>query len=228
MSDSESSKSGRGKKRRMYQSFEEDVVNDSNSQKSHARESTKVDDQETVRQASVDQTKIEILEDIKFKGSLLSPNKQKELNDLVRSNIYWSMGFSVLPIPFVDSFLISATQLNMLKEISQKYNIPFHENKIKIYVATFAGSTSYHLGSQIIKSVLKKIPVIGAVSTLVSPVLAAATTYALAKVFIYHFELGGNLLDFKPEKVRAYFAKQFEDGKSKLHQMHNDFDFTNS
>ena len=138
------------------------------------------------------------------------------------------MGFSLVPIPFVDSFLITSMQLRMIDEISQKYNIPFNENAGKAFIATLASSTSYHFGTQVIKSFVKKIPVIGIASSLVSPVLAAATTYAIAKVFIYHFELGGNLLDFKPEKVREYFAKQFEDGKSKLHEMRTDFDFINS
>jgi uncharacterized protein (DUF697 family) len=40
-----------------------------------------------------------------------------------------------------------------------------------------------------------------------------ACTYALGKVFVQHFESGGTFLDFDPEKVKAYFAEKFKEGK---------------
>ncbi|MDE2463441.1 MAG: GTPase, partial [Alphaproteobacteria bacterium] len=42
------------------------------------------------------------------------------------------------------------------------------------------------------------------------PSLAAASTYALGKVFIQHFESGGTFLDMDPDKVSAYFKEQYE------------------
>lgn len=231
MSDMEKNKSSRGKKRRMYQTVDEEVQNDFSDSTSSAKESTEANytqSDESIRQIPTGQTKIEVLEEIKYKGNLLSKAKQVELNNVVRNNIYWSMGFSVLPFPFIDSFLVSTIQLKMLDEISRIYDVPFKENAGKSYLASLIGSMGHQVGTQILKSFIKKIPVIGFVSAFVSPVLAAATTYAIAKVFIYHYELGGNLLDFKPEKVRAYFAKQLEDGKSKLHHLNKDYDFTNA
>lgn len=223
MGASESSKSGRGKKRRMYQSYDEDI--DQN-----ADENTENDKNEKkkVQDIPASQTRVENLEVVKFKGSILSAEKQSELNALVKSNIYWTMGFSVVPLPFVDTFLVSSMQLKLVNDISTIYGAKWHEDIGKKYVSTFISSAGYHIGNQLIKSFVKKIPVIGLASVLVSPLLSAATSYALAKVFIYHFELGGNLLDFKPEKMRSYFAKQFEDGKSKLNHMRQDFDFTKS
>lgn len=223
MSTGDSSKSGRGKKRRMYQSYDEDT--DINTESSDEGE-TKADPE--VQDIPSSQTKVEVLEIVKYKGSILSPEKQKELNDLVKSNIYWTMGFSVVPLPLVDTFLVSSMQLKMVNDISTVYGVKWHEDIGKKYIGSFISSTGYHFANKIIKSFVKKIPVIGFASVLVSPLISAATSYALAKVFIYHYELGGNLLDFKPEKMRAYFAKQFEDGKSKLHQMGSDFNFTRS
>jgi len=45
------------------------------------------------------------------------------------------------------------------------------------------------------------------------PAVAGASTYAVGQVFIQHFESGGTFLDFDPEKVKGYFAEQFEKGK---------------
>lgn len=231
MSDVEKNKSTRGKKRRMYQTAEEEVQTENTDPASNTKVSQNTIVAKVLQsegpslKARENQSKVEGLDEAKFKGRLLSKAKQEELNILVRNNIYWSMGLSVLPFPIIDSFLVSTIQLKMLDEISRIYEVPFKENIGKAYLASLIGSTSHQVGTQIIKSIIKKIPVIGFASTFVSPVLAASTTYAIAKVFIYHFELGGNLLDFKPEKVRAYFAKQLKDGKSKIHNLNTDFNF---
>ena len=42
---------------------------------------------------------------------------------------------------------------------------------------------------------------------------SGASTWALGKVFIQHFESGGTFLDFNPEKVREYYKVQFEEGR---------------
>jgi uncharacterized protein (DUF697 family) len=61
---------------------------------------------------------------------------------------------------------------------------------------------------------LKAIPGVGGLIGMVaSPALAGASTYALGKVFIQHFESGGTLLDFDPAKMKAYYASQYEEGK---------------
>ena len=46
------------------------------------------------------------------------------------------------------------------------------------------------------------------------PALAGASTYAVGKVFVQHFESGGTFLNFDPEDVRDYYAEQFEKGKA--------------
>ena len=48
-----------------------------------------------------------------------------------------------------------------------------------------------------------------------SPAFSGAVTYAIGKVFVQHFEMGGTLLDFNPEKVKKYFREQYEQGMKK-------------
>jgi hypothetical protein len=54
----------------------------------------------------------------------------------------------------------------------------------------------------------------GLLGILAVPAFAGATTYAIGKVFIRHFESGGTFLDFDPSKAKAYFQQQFKKAKS--------------
>ena len=52
---------------------------------------------------------------------------------------------------------------------------------------------------------MKYVPVFGfLVGAIPAITTAAGITYAIGKVFIQHFELGGALLDFDAAKTRAY------------------------
>jgi uncharacterized protein (DUF697 family) len=58
------------------------------------------------------------------------------------------------------------------------------------------------------------IPVAGTIIGGVSvPLLAGATTFAVGRVFIQHFETGGTFLDFDVDKMKNYFQQEFEKGK---------------
>ena len=65
-------------------------------------------------------------------------------------------------------------------------------------------------------SLIKAIPGVGTVlGVLAAPVFTTASTYAVGKVFIQHFEAGGNVLNFDPEAMREHFKAEFEEGVSK-------------
>jgi uncharacterized protein (DUF697 family) len=66
-----------------------------------------------------------------------------------------------------------------------------------------------------IGSIIKTVPGIGAVvgALIAGPAIAAGSTYAVGKVFVHHFEAGGTLLNFNPDKMRAYYASQFQEGQ---------------
>jgi hypothetical protein len=49
-------------------------------------------------------------------------------------------------------------------------------------------------------------------STISYPVAAGASTYAVGKVFMLHFESGGTLLDFDPAKMKNYYRETYRKG----------------
>jgi hypothetical protein len=66
-------------------------------------------------------------------------------------------------------------------------------------------------------SLAKGLPVLGwAAAPAGVALFGGASTYAVGKVFVQHFESGNTFLSFDPEAVRAYYARQFEQGKAEV------------
>lgn len=142
-------------------------------------------------------------------------------NDLVKKYMWWSMGAGLIPVPFVDIAAVSGVQLKMIKDISEIYGIKFSENKGKSIVSALLGSiVPNSLARGGVGSILKMIPVVGTVMGGISMSLfSGASTYAIGKAFIQHFESGGTFLNFDPVKVKDYFFSKFEEGKKVAGEM---------
>ena len=75
-------------------------------------------------------------------------------------------------------------------------------------------------------SVAKLVPVVGwAAGVVVMPTIVGASTYAIGRVFVRHFQEGGSITDISAEKMKGYYAEQREAGKkvvasvkSKIHK----------
>lgn len=140
--------------------------------------------------------------------------REAQAQEIVMKHVWWAAGMGLIPVPLVDLAAVTATQLKMLKNLSDHYEVEFSEQRGKSIIGALVGGALPGLTASTAKSLLKFIPGVGGLIGLAAvPALAGASTYALGKVFILHFESGGTLLDFDPDKVRAHFAKEFEEGK---------------
>ena len=123
----------------------------------------------------------------------------------------WSGVAGLIPVPIVDAVAVGGLQVQMLRRISQIYEVPFSENRGKALIAALAGSmipTTSGIGAA---SVLKSVPIFGTmIGAFVVPVLSAGATYAIGKAFIQHFASGGTLLDFNPPDYREFVRAQKE------------------
>ena len=128
----------------------------------------------------------------------------------VRRYILCAAGVGAVPFPLVDMLTMLSLQMLMVRSLAKIYGIPYAEQRSKSAVAGLIGGVNAGLLGG---SALKLVPVLGIFSFVAMPTLNAAITYAVGKVFIQHFELGGTFLDFDPKKVRAYFEDQFREGK---------------
>lgn len=136
---------------------------------------------------------------------------------LVKNYMWWSVGAGLIPVPFVDMIAVSGVQLRMLAEISKTYGVEFQEGRGKMLVASLLGYVVPNvLSFGSLASILKAIPVVGQVVGAPSMgIFCGASTYAVGKIFVRHFESGGTFLNFNPEQVKEAFQKEFDDG-SKL------------
>jgi uncharacterized protein (DUF697 family) len=125
----------------------------------------------------------------------------------------WSGAAGLVPIPLVDIAAVGGVQLQMLRRLSEIYNVPFAENLGKSLIASLAGSvipastaTTAALGAG---SFMKFMPGFGtAIGAVTMPVISAGATYVIGKVFIQHFASGGTLLDFNPPDYREFIKAQ--------------------
>jgi uncharacterized protein (DUF697 family) len=139
----------------------------------------------------------------------------EKANALIRRYSYWSAGFGLIPLPVVDLAIITGTQIKMVRDLSLLYGREFSEDRVRAAIGSLVGAAlPIAVGAGTV-SALKTVPVLGQIAgTLALPALALASTVAVGRVFVQHFEAGGTLLDFDPEKMKAYFEAEFNKAKN--------------
>ncbi len=148
--------------------------------------------------------------------------KATEAARVVKNRVIASLGLGLIPIPLVDVMGLTAIQLEMVSRLSRLYEIPFRKDVGKSIIASLVGGAAPVSVMPMVKSLLKAVPIVGhATSILTMSALGGATTYAVGKVFIKHYEAGGTLLNFNVEAMKDYFAEQFEKGKKVASEMKN-------
>jgi uncharacterized protein (DUF697 family) len=121
----------------------------------------------------------------------------------------WSGVAGLVPIPVVDILAVGGLQVQMLRRLSQIYDVEFSENRGKSVIAALAGTMIPATSGMGAASALKAVPLLGMLaSAFVMPALSAGATFAIGKAFIQHFESGGTLLDFNPPDYREFVKAQ--------------------
>lgn len=136
--------------------------------------------------------------------------KEHKADAIVKKYATWAVGIGLIPMPLVDFAALFGIQLKMLHRLTKEYDIEFSRELGKSFIgALIGGSVSASLAG----SLSKILPVFGALTGMVSTsVFGSASTYAIGKVFIFHFETGETLLTFDPEQMKDYYRKQYEHG----------------
>jgi uncharacterized protein (DUF697 family) len=148
----------------------------------------------------------------KNEAAAATPEQRQEIaSKLVDRFALWSGVAGLIPLPYVDVLAVGGLQVQMLRRISQIYDVEFSENRGKAVIASLAGTMIPVTSGMGAASALKGVPLLGMVaSAFVMPVLSAGATYGIGKAFIEHFETGGSLLDFNPPDYREFIKKQKE------------------
>lgn len=135
-------------------------------------------------------------------------------HDTLKNYVLVSVTIGLVPVPLVDMAALIAIQLRLTHHLAQQYQVLYSSSLANSLILSLLGSLVTTTSTMPLASVIKTIPFMGSIAGSVSvAILGGATTYAVGKVFIQHFESGGTFLNFKPEKVKEHFKYFFEEGK---------------
>lgn len=140
------------------------------------------------------------------------------VNQIIRRHTMYAAAGGLIPVPLIEVLTSGTIQLRMISQLCDTYEVPFSENAIKASIATLIGSLLpvSSLGYSVL-SFTRAVPVVGSVLGLATiPAMAAAATWAVGRVFAWHFEGGGTLEDFDAESAKEDFKREFEEGKRKV------------
>jgi uncharacterized protein (DUF697 family) len=137
-------------------------------------------------------------------------NRASQAHHTVKNYTIGAMAIGLIPLPLVDMVAVTAIQIKTIHSIAKQYEVPFSQNLAKSLLISLLGGTITLTTTILAKS----FPVIGQATGIISAmIIGGATTYAVGKIFIEHFESGGTFLDFDPERMRAHFQELYEEGK---------------
>ena len=144
-------------------------------------------------------------------------NKTNHANTIVKNHIIWSMGAGFIPVPIADLFAVTAIQLDMIRQLSNLYDVDFKETSGKAIITSLSGASVARMGARAIKFIPGVGSVLGGVTL---AILSGASTYALGEVFKAHFENGGTFLDFDISRIKRMYDESFEKGKDVAKDIH--------
>lgn len=145
-----------------------------------------------------------------------NPDRYRSADAIIQNHVMLSMGAGLIPFVGVDIFAISALQLDMINQLCRLYRVDYSETQTKAIVTALTSSTLARVGGSLVKMIPGVGSLLGGVTV---SVFAGASTYAIGEVFKKHFESGGTILDFDPQRVRKLYKEKFEKGKKVAEQL---------
>jgi uncharacterized protein (DUF697 family) len=148
-----------------------------------------------------------------------SDTKTTRAEAIVKKYMLGALGVGLVPFPLVDIAALTGIQLKMLHSLAKLYEVEFSRQLGKSLIASLlGGGFPVALSFNVARLVVISVPFYGWAAYLISTSISTslfggASTYAIGKVFIQHFESGGTFLTFDPQQVRDYYAQQYEQGK---------------
>lgn len=146
--------------------------------------------------------------------------RHHEALDIVKEHVVGAMGLGLLPVPVLDVIGITAVQLRMLRQLCHCYGVPYTQQLARVAVAGILATFLPVKTTVIVASLFKLIPGFGSlIAGSTSCATAGAIIYASGRLFIDHFEKGGDLLDLEIRQSQQRAAEYFAEGKSVTRQM---------
>lgn len=139
---------------------------------------------------------------------------------VLRKRIYASAALGIVPVPLIDFVGLTAIQLDLVRALCEKHNVPFKEHLATGIVSAVAGAAAPVVAARFIFRLLKFVPGFGmGIAGLTLPVLFAASTYTVGKIVDAQLASGNTLEDIDLDRVKERAGKLAEEGKTYARQM---------
>ena len=141
----------------------------------------------------------------------------EEVDKVIRSSVYASMGVGIVPIPFFNIAAVTASSIVMTRNLSKLYGVEFKEGIAKKVIASVVGAGVGVFASGPVESLVGAVPLIGLPLVIATrPALNGMTTYALGRMFVNHFEKGGGFVSVNMDVMKENFSEAFKNSREWL------------
>lgn len=131
---------------------------------------------------------------------------QAEIDAVIRRHCWYGAAAGLIPVPGIDIAASATSQVHMVASLCSLYRIPFSEQAATSVLSALIVSALPHAAlGQTGLSAVRAFPVLGPVLGVATvPACNAALTWALGRVFAWHFARGGTLdtIDLDAARVR--------------------------
>lgn len=145
---------------------------------------------------------------------------KEKVEKTINNSVYASMGIGVLLLPVVSLASVTAIQLNMVRGLAKLYGVEFKENMAKKIITAVVGAGAPVLATGPVEWLVLGIPVFGtALAFATMPALNGLSTYAVGRMFVTHFERGGNFISANADSMKEDFKTAYQNSREKLGSM---------
>ncbi|MEM9819891.1 MAG: DUF697 domain-containing protein [Bacteroidota bacterium] len=138
-------------------------------------------------------------------------SQQKQAEAIIREGVEESVKAGLLPVPFMDLYLVLKEQMKMLKKLCDLYGAPYSKVKTEALITSvISGGILWRFGG----SMAKFVPLTGWVMGMATmSIVSGASTYAIGRLAVRYLEEEGTLENAGGEKAKEMYEEAMEEGK---------------
>lgn len=133
----------------------------------------------------------------------------KKINEIVQHHVVLSIGGGLVPIPLLDIAVVTAIQLDMLRQLATAYEVDYSATQGKALLTAVAGGSLARISADVIKAIPGLGTLLGSISM---PILSGASTYAVGQLAIEQLETRGSIQIVDVNKARRLYREKFDEG----------------
>jgi|MEHZ01.5.fsa_nt_MEHZ011426568.1_4 uncharacterized protein (DUF697 family) len=147
--------------------------------------------------------------------------QHEQAERILRDHMLIALGVGLVPVPIFDIAAFIGSGAVLVKRLCAVYDVSYKNNIARSALYGIGGAIgSIGVATTLAFSLGKLIPGVGTAAGMVAlPLANAAFTYAVGKIFIAHFEMGGTLLDFNAKQYSSHIKELFKKGKDKASKL---------